>query len=144
MVSEPEKGIEPWLVKPVERVIVHLEAARDVPYLIQKCRTAGIQIGLAIRPGTPAESLAPWFGRVDLLQVLAVPPGPSGQKMSAEALGKVADLRRGCSRCRIEIDGGVNRETAPAAVAAGADILVVGSALFGAPDIPRFISDLTV
>lgn len=142
MVMEPEKILEQWLVPPIRRVILHLEATRDVPHLIQACRDAGIQIGLAVRPGTLAQEMAPWFGKVDLLQVLAVPPGPSGQRMGEEALGKVADLRRGCPRCRIEIDGGVNRETAPAAIAAGADILVAGSALFGAEDMALAIKEL--
>jgi len=142
MVEEPEKIIDRWLVAPVGRIIVHLEAVRDPELIIKKCREAGIEVGFAINPETFWGKLAPWLGKVNLLQVLAVPPGPSGQKMGDDAIDKVAHLRAQGSGCIIEIDGGVNFETAKKAIAAGADILIAGSVIFSATDIGNAIAAL--
>lgn len=142
MVAEPEKVIESWMLKPVQRVIVHLEAVKDVELIIKKCREAGVEIGLAINPETFWGKLQPWFGKVDLLQVLAVSPGPSGQKMGEEALDKIRHLRVACGKCIIEADGGINDETAARARAAGADILIAGNFIFSSPDIKDAIAKL--
>ena len=142
MIVEPERVIEQWLVKPVKRVIVHLEAAKDIGLIIQKCREAGVQIGLAINPETFWGKFQPWFGRVDLLQVLAVSPGPSGQKMGAGALDKIRHLRAACPSCIIEADGGVNLETAPRAAEAGASVLVAGNAIFSGDNVKKSIDNL--
>lgn len=145
MVSEPEKVIEQWLVRPVKRVIVHLEAMLNTECLtvIEKCRSAGIQVGFAISPETPAERLDPWFGKVDLLQTLAVHPGPSGQQPNwPEILGKVRHIRDRCPRCNIEVDGGVNPHTYKNAIAAGANILVSGAFIFGSENIGLAIEEL--
>lgn len=143
MIAEPEKMIEQWLVKPVKRVIVHLEAARDVEFIIKKCHEVGVEIGLAINPDTFWGRLEPWLEKVDMVQTLAVTPGPSGQKMGEETLDKVRHLRTACPGCRIEVDGGVNKETARQAIDAGADMLVAGSYLFNSLDIKVAIDELS-
>ena len=135
MMEEPERVITQWLVKPVTRVIVHREATKDMPSLIKKCQDAGIQIGLAIRPDTSWEALVPWAAQVDLLQLLAVNPGPSGQKMDIGTVDKLVHLHCECPDCIIEIDGGITLETGRIMARHGANILVVGSALFSASDI---------
>ena len=142
MVMEPEKVIEQWFVAPVKRVIVHREAMKDPELIIQKCRSADIEIGFAINPETFWGKLQPWFERVDLLQVLAVSPGPSGQKMGEEAIDKIRHLRSACPECIIEADGGVNEETGRRAAEAGADILIAGNFIFSSPDIKDAISQL--
>lgn len=142
MVVEPEKVVEQWFVEPVKRVIIHLEAAKDIELIIKKCREAGVEIGLAINPETFWGKLQSWFGKVDLLQVLAVSPGPSGQKMGEEALDKIRHLRSACPECIIEADGGVNPETAARARAAGADILVASNFIFSSSDIKDAIVKL--
>ena len=142
MVAEPEKVIERWFVEPVKRIIVHLEAAKDINFIIQKCRGAGIEIGLAIHPETPWSALEPWCGKVDLFLVLTVKPGPSGQKMHEESFDKVSHLHRVCSSGKIEIDGGINPETAQKAKEAGADILVAGAYIFNSQDIAFAIQSL--
>lgn len=141
MVEEPERVIDEWLVKPVTRVIVHAEAVKDMPMLIKKCRDVGIQIGLAIRPDTSWEALVPWLAQVDLLQILAVNPGPSGQKMDEGTVDKLVHLRRECPDCLIEVDGGITLETGRRMATQGANILVVGSAIFSASDIGHAIME---
>ncbi len=142
MIEKPEEQIDSWLTEPIKRVIVHLEAARDVPFLIERCREADRKIGLAIRPDTFWGKLQPWFGKVDLFLILGVNPGPSGQKMAEDTLDKVRHIRQECPDCLIEIDGGVNFETAKPAIDAGANILVAGSVIFGYTDMKEGIARL--
>lgn len=142
MVLEPEKIVDQWLVKPIKRVIVHLEAASDTDLIIKKCRAAGIEIGLAINPDTFLGKLQSWCGKVDLFQILAVKPGPSGQKMDEESFDKIVHLRRVCPGSKIEIDGGINQETAQKAVESGTDILVAGAYIFSSSDIQQAIQEL--
>ncbi len=142
MVMEPEKVVRQWLVAPIKRVIVHVEAVRDPEFIIKKCRDAGVEVGFAVNPETFWGKLQPWFEKVDLLQVLAVSPGPSGQKMAEGALDKIRHLRSACPRCIIEADGGVNFETAPQAAAAGADFLIAGGAIFNSSNIEQAIKTL--
>ena len=141
MMEEPERLISKWLVAPVSRVIVHVEAAKDMPLLITKCQGAGIQIGLAIRPDTSWEALVPWAEQVDLLQILAVDPGPSGQQMNEGTIDKLVHLRKKYPQCRIEIDGGITLDTGSILAKHGADILVVGSAIFNASDVEHAIRE---
>ena len=142
MVEKPEEVIDQWLVEPVKRAIVHLEASRDIPFIIDQCRNAGREIGLAIRPDTFWGKLQPWFGKVDLFLVLGVNPGPSGQKMAEDTLDKIQHIRAECPDCGIEVDGGVNFETAPSAAQAGADILVAGSVIFSHTNIGEAVQRL--
>ena len=94
MVEKPERVIDQWLVGPVKRLIVHLEATQDAELIIQKCRAAGVEIGLAINPETSWEALAPWFGKVDMVQTLAVHPGLSGQLPDETTGDKIINIRR--------------------------------------------------
>lgn len=142
MVENPEEVIDQWLVEPIRRVIVHLEAARDPELIIKKCRGAGREVGFAVQPRTSWELLKPWFEKVDMVCMLRVPPGASGQQMSSEMLGEIASVRAECPKCIIEVDGGVNKETAARAGQAGADILVAGAAIFNEPDIEDAIANL--
>lgn len=143
MIAEPEKVIDRWLIKPVRRVIVHMEAMQDPGLIIQKCREAGIEIGFAINPETPWKKLKPWFGKADLIQTLNVHPGSSGQKAFwPETLPKIEHIRKSCPGCIIEVDGGVNEKTAKKAVEAGANILVAGHAIFSAQNIKKTIEEL--
>lgn len=142
MIAEPEKVIDQWLVKPIKRVIVHWEATRDFDLIIQKCRNAGIEIGLAINSETSWEKLEPWFGKVDMVQILAVNPGPSGQKMGEEILEKVRSVRNICPQCIIEVDGGINTDTAKKVKETGANILVAGSVIFSGENIREIILQL--
>ncbi len=148
MVEKPEKVIERWLVKPVKRVIVHPEAVSgamcdtECLTLIQKCHDAGVEIGFAIKPGTPVSLLDPWLEKLDMVLLLRVQPGASGQQMQSEMLGEIGYIRNACPVCIIEVDGGVNVDNAKRAVDAGADLLVAGSVIFSDQDIAKSIENL--
>ncbi|TSC77753.1 MAG: ribulose-phosphate 3-epimerase [Parcubacteria group bacterium Gr01-1014_33] len=142
MVREPEKIMEKWLVAPVKRIIVHIEAAKDMHMILRKCREAGIQTGLSMNPETMWGEVEFWYEKVDIIQILGVRPGPSGQKIHEEIFEKIAHVRKFCNQCIIEVDGGVNGDTARRAVSSGADILVVGSYLFGAEDIASRLKEI--
>lgn len=143
MAENPEEVIDQWLVEPIRRVVVHLEAMGDPELVIRKCREAGREVGFAINPETPWGLFKPWFGKVDMILPLGVSPGASGQKPDWPLiLGKTAHIRAACPSCIIEGDGGINRESAPTIVGAGVDILVAGSAIFDAPDIGSAINSL--
>ncbi|MDP3770224.1 MAG: hypothetical protein U1A25_02750 [Candidatus Sungbacteria bacterium] len=142
MIEEPERIIDTWLIEPIKRVIVHLEASKDIDMIISRCRRAGIEIGLAIRPDTFWDVLVPWLQKVDLIQVLAVNPGPSGQQMTNEIVDKVRHLRTACKECILEVDGGINPDTAKRVRAAGASILVSAGYIFSHPDKAEAIREL--
>lgn len=145
MVQNPENILDKWLVRPVKRVIVHLEAVSDIDLIIQKCHKKGIEIGLAINPETPWEKLEPWLDKVDMVQVLTVHPGPSGQEVNwPEMLQKVMHIRKSCPSCTIEVDGGVNPESAKKAAEAGAIILVSGAYIFNSNSVKEAIETLHV
>ena len=143
MIERPEAVIDRWLVEPITRVIVHLEAAADPAVIIKKCRDAGREVGLAVNPDTSWTIFEPWFGKADLFLPLGVPPGASGQKPDWDMiLEKIAVIRQACPSCIIEADGGVDTENAHSALAAGASILVAGAAIFDAPDIAAALKEL--
>lgn len=144
MVREPEKILEDWLKRPIARVVVHLETVSDMDWIIQKCRTAAIEIGLAINTETSWELLKQWLNKVDIVQTLAVPPGPSGQKIHEGIYDKISNIHKTCPQCIIEIDGGINPESAKRASAGGASVLVAGSFIFNADDIKIAIESLRV
>lgn len=142
MVLEPEKMIDQWLVTQVHRIIVHVEASKDLELVIKKCKKAGIEVGLAIRPDTFWGVLKRWFKKVSVIQVLGVVPGPSGQKIAENTVDKIMHLRQFCPSCILEVDGGVTAENAHELVKAGANLLVAGSAIFGNPDIGFAVNKL--
>ncbi len=142
MVNEPEKVINQWLIKPIKRVIVHLEAAKDADLIIKKCREAGIEVGFAVNPETSWENLEPWFEKVDIVQTLAVQPGPSGQELHPDIYEKIVQIRKLCKKCIIEVDGGINPETAKKAAKSGANLLVAGNYIFNSADIKDAIDSL--
>ncbi len=130
MVDEPEEKIAPWLLTPAKKIIFHIESARDVDRVIDDIHGARKEAALAVRPDTSWEALVPYAGRVDMLQTLAVPPGPSGQEFDPRTIEKIKNLRARFPKTPIEVDGGVRVGVARACADAGADFIVVGSSLF--------------
>lgn len=142
MVDQPEREIDQWLQKAVSRVIFHQEATESHQLLIGKIRAAKKEAGVAIKPDTPWIKLFPYLMRADMVQLLAVNPGPSGQKFDEDTLHKLRHIRNLFPECVVEIDGGVNMEVAGLCRQAGASLLVAGSAIFGAMDIKKAIEEL--
>ena len=134
MVSEPARHLDLFLASDGDLFTVHVEACREVERTIQAFRNAGKRVGLAIKPGTPVEALIPHLPELDLALVMTVEPGWGGQAFMPAMLEKVRVLRQIIDRegldVRLQVDGGINAETAVASVLAGADVLVAGSSVF--------------
>lgn len=134
MVEEPENAVEGWIRAGAKRIIVHLETVANFDHIAEACRSANVELMLAASPETPQEAMRPYLGKVKLFQVLAVHPGFSGQMFLPLTLGKVRFLREAAPHARIEVDGGINFETAKMAKSAGADIVAAASSIFGSDD----------
>jgi ribulose-phosphate 3-epimerase len=139
MISEPERYLPAFAEAGADRVTVHVEVGRTSE-LIDQARSLGLKVGVALDPEAGLEAVEAVWERIDLLLVMTVHAGFGGQRFMPEMLEKVAAARRRIDDAGldvlIEVDGGIDPETAPLAVAAGADVLVAGSAVFGAPDGP--------
>jgi ribulose-phosphate 3-epimerase len=145
MVEEPGKFIGAFAQAGAGLITVHAEA-RGAAASLKAVKKLGLKAGLALRPGTPAAKLAPFMGLIDLALVMTVEPGFGGQGFMPEMLAKVFAVRELIARSRrpvwLQVDGGINAETAVLAAGAGADSLVIGSALFGAPSPAKFLKRL--
>ncbi len=143
MVASPEGVIDAWLrTGLVKRVIVHLESMTDSVYILAKCKKYGAEAVLAISPGTEVERLLAHRDDFKYFQILAVTPGWAGQKFNPKMLEKVKFIRKNIPNAIIEIDGGVNSETAPAIKKAGGDLLVSASYIFRSKDPRKAYEDL--
>ncbi len=144
MISDPARYLDDYLKAGCNVVTVHLEAVPQPRALLDRIRERGAAAGLAINPGTPVERLEPLRDAFDLVLVMSVEPGFGGQKFMPSALSKVRWLRsRLKPDVRLSIDGGIDRTTIAEAARAGADVFVVGSAIFDAEDYGRALDDLT-
>lgn len=130
MVEQPERYIADFVRAGAWRVVFHVEPVQDVPGLIAAARKIGAGVGVALNPETSATSAEGYLGRVDLVLVMSVHPGFQGRQFLPETLDKIRALKAMTPVPLVEIDGGMTPETAPQAIAAGADILNVGSFLF--------------
>ena len=146
MIVNPEKYIDAFAAAGAKVITVHAEAVTHLHRALQQIRAAGCLAGVALNPATSPECLRYVLGDFDLALVMTVNPGYGGQKLIPACIDKVGEVRGMLNRAGIEaiveVDGGVNLETAPSLAAAGADMLVAGSALFGAPDAKAFIDVL--
>ncbi|WP_107498292.1 ribulose-phosphate 3-epimerase [Thalassobius sp. I31.1] len=132
MIAPADPYIEAFAASGADYITVHVEAGAHTHRTLQAIRGAGVKAGIALNPGTPASAVASLLDMVDLICVMTVNPGFGGQKFIHSCVEKVAELRSmiGDRPIHIEIDGGVTPETAPLVRAAGADVLVAGSAVF--------------
>ena len=142
MEDAPEERIDHWFLPPVKRIIVHWETVRDLDYIIEECHKEKIEVGLAIADQTSWTKLKTYIDKVDMLQVLCVPAGRAGQDFHAHNLLKIKHLRKLCPHCIIEVDGGINLETAKKSVEIGANIIAAASYIFNRSDIKKAIEEL--
>ena len=135
MVERPERRIDDFVEAGADSVTVHWEATPHVHYALKAVREAGCHAGLAINPATPPEAIAGLMGSFDLLLCMTVNPGWGGQAYIDTSTAKVARLRELLGAgVPIEVDGGIDAETAGTAAQAGATLFVAGSSIFGQPD----------
>lgn len=132
MVTDPGAYVEPFAKAGASHVTFHIEAVPDPRRLIDSIHALGMSAGLAINPDTPAAALIPFLGSIEMALVMSVHPGFSGQKFIASVLPKTRLLREsGPKSLRIQMDGGVAPDTAPACREHGCDVIVAASAIFG-------------
>ena len=138
MIEEPQRYIPEFLKAGADMISVHFEAERHLQRALQMIRDGGARAGIAVNPATPAESLSTAIEFCDFVLVMTVNPGFGGQSFIEPVVPKIRHISRLIRErglpVEIEVDGGVDSRTAPAVVAAGASILVAGSAVFGQKD----------
>lgn len=139
MIVEPERHIDAFARAGADLITVHVETCPHLDRTLAQIREAGSRPSVTLNPATPLVTLEEVLDRVDLVLLMTVNPGFGGQEMIPSSADRVRRLRRmlderGLDACSIEVDGGINEETIPEIVAAGADVLVMGSAIFGAKD----------
>ena len=143
MIDHPEQYIDQFAAGGARIITVHAEATNHLHRALQQIRAAGCLAGVALNPGTSPECLRYVMGDFDLALVMTVNPGFGGQKMIRSSVEKIAEIRAMLNKAGydaiIEVDGGVNEQTAPMLLERGATMLVAGSALYGAPDAKAFI-----
>jgi ribulose-phosphate 3-epimerase len=145
MISRPDHYL-PRFLSSASSITVHVEADHDVRATLENIRKAGKKAGLALNPATPLEAVENYLEHLDMLLVMTVHPGFGGQAFLPETVNKVraaAEAREERNLSfRIEVDGGINRETAALTIQAGADTLVAGTSVFRAPDMTTAIREL--
>ena len=146
MIQGPERHVAEFVRAGADWVTVHVEADTDVGAVLAAIRAAGARPGLALNPPTPLARVRPFLGLIDLLLVMSVNPGWGGQPFVDGSMEKLAEARQlraeHAARFVIEVDGGIKPHNAGAAAAAGADVLVAGSAIFGTDDYAATIRAL--
>lgn len=147
MVEHPGDWIEPFKKAGADILTVHVESAEHhLHRALQSIHAAGMKAGVVLNPATPIESCVHLLPECDLVLLMSVNPGFGGQSFIYETLRKIRALRKEIDyrglKTLIEIDGGVNPETAKLCIEAGADVLVAGSAVFKAPDPAEMIKAL--
>jgi ribulose-phosphate 3-epimerase len=138
MVTHPSKLFDAFQKAGSEWITVHVECEENIHELLKNIKARGIKCGLSLKPGTPIEHLEPYLQDLDLVLVMTVEPGFGGQSFMENMVKKVAWLHtqrtEGKGDYLIEVDGGINVETGGLCAAAGADVLVSGSYLYGSKE----------
>ena len=148
MIDKPLRYIETFAQAGADLLSIHLEA--DHPTRLAQALDilgqCGVKTAIALRPITDARAVLPYIEQLDMILVMTVEPGFGGQKFMADQMDKVRTLREWIDRrnpgCELEVDGGVDPETCKVCIAAGANVLVAGSAVYKAADIPARIAQL--
>lgn len=146
MIVDPDRYISQFRDLGTEYLSVHYEACTHLHRSVQLIKSMGMKAGVAINPHTPVRNLYEILGEVDFILVMSVNPGFGGQSFIENSLSKITKLKKMVEErslnCLIQVDGGVNKENAPALVKSGADILVAGNSVFGASDPLKAIAEL--
>jgi len=146
MIEEPMRYLKDFVKSGADLITVHGEVCQDVVKTVRKIHKAGVYAGLTIKPRTSMKLLEPALKYVDLVLVMSVEPGFGGQELIPRTLNKVRQFRLKKEKQKysyvIEIDGGINKDTAPLAFAAGAEVFVAGSFIYGDGNPSRNIKTL--
>ena len=147
MVIEPEKLVEPFARAGADSITFHIEATDDPQSVIDLIKATGTKVGISIKPATPLAEIEPYYDQIDLVLVMSVDPGFGGQGYLDGSTERVENVKQilieKClqDRVLIEVDGGIKLHNAEEVINAGADVLVAGSAIFGADDPVQTMKD---
>ena len=146
MCGKPEILLEPFVKAGADLITVHVELGEKVPHLLWKIKSLGKKVGLAVNPPTAIAEAAPFLDKIDLLLVMTVNPGFGGQSFIHECLPKIQQAaawrRERKLNYHIEVDGGINNQTAAECARAGADAFVAGTSLFGARSLKTAVKKM--
>ncbi len=146
MINKPLRYVRDFADAGADIITFHTEAGSPVFETIGKIRSLGCVPSLCVRPATSVEDVFPYLDKIGMVLIMTVEPGFGGQPFMAETLPKIAALRNECKRrglsVDIEVDGGINVETATLAASSGANVLVAGSSVFNSPNAARAIANL--
>jgi ribulose-phosphate 3-epimerase len=148
MIDRPLRYVEQFAEAGADIITIHLEAdePQNTELALRRIQSCGARPALSIKPKTPPETLLPWIDRLSLVLVMTVEPGFGGQSFMRDQLPKIRAVREMIEAwnpaCELEVDGGIDLETAPLVVEAGANVLVAGSAVYRADDIEERIRAL--
>lgn len=144
MVEEPINFLPQFLNSGADLITVHYEACSDLLAVLSVIKAAGLKAGVSLKPQTSAQVLTPFLDYIDNILIMTVEPGFGGQKFMADMLPKIAETKKlaGARGITIEVDGGINPETAKLCVEQGADVLVAGSAVFKSATPAKIIHTL--
>ncbi|MBI0578448.1 ribulose-phosphate 3-epimerase [Neobacillus cucumis] len=146
MIENPDQYIETFVKAGADIITVHVEACRHLHRTIHHIKSLGIKAGVVLNPATPVETIQHIIADVDMVLLMSVNPGFGGQKFIPEVLPKIKKVKELAEqkgrKLEIEIDGGVNPETAKLCIEAGANVLVAGSAVYNEDDYARAISTI--
>jgi ribulose-phosphate 3-epimerase len=144
MIENPDQYIEAFAKAGADYITVHVEASRHLHRTIQNIKSYGVKAGVVLNPATPVESIQHIIADIDMVLLMSVNPGFGGQKFIPEVLPKIRKVKEMAEQkgldIEIEIDGGVNSETAKLCMEAGANVLVAGSAIYNEEDYAKAIS----
>ena len=148
MIVQPVRDVEAFCDAGADLVTVHVESdtEENIHAAIDKIHAKGKKAGIVLKPKTPAEAVLPYLEKVELILVMTVEPGFGGQSFMADQMPKVTAIRQLIDErnpaCELEVDGGVAPDTCGTCIKAGANVLVAGSAVYKAADIPARIAEL--
>lgn len=146
MVKNPQDLIDPFVKAGADIITLHAETSPHLHRLIQNVKELGVKVAVALNPSTPLSTIEEILDELDMILIMSVNPGFGGQKFISSALNKIERLRTLLNErdlaADIQVDGGINEGTAAQVVAAGANILVAGSAIYGSADMVRTIQIL--
>ena len=148
MIVEPIRYVDAFCDMGADYLTIHVEADTEENTLaaLEKIRARGVKPGVVVKPKTPAEAVLPYLDKVDMILVMTVEPGFGGQSFMADMMPKMKKLRQLIDEknpgCLLEVDGGIDRNTAPIAKENGAEILVAGSAYFREKDKAAFVKEI--
>jgi ribulose-phosphate 3-epimerase len=141
MIKEPSKYIEDFAKAGSDIITIHAESDGDMSSVLSRIKSLGVKVGISIKPGSGLEVISKYLKDVDMVLIMTVEPGFGGQEFMSSMLPKIEELRRVYSR-DIEVDGGIDKDTAKKVIQAGANILVAGTYVFKAEDIKKAIESL--